>query len=167
MHNHHRYLIPEYFYRPQRNPTSVYCVCVCTLSSYSVMSDFFVTLWTVARQAALSVGFYRQEYWSGLPCPPPGDLPHPGMEPMSSVSPSLQADSLPAEPSGISPLLTPWQPLTRILFLWFCLRTTLQREFPTTSPFVPGMVTGAGEAGWQTVSALWASERVLCALRDG
>ena len=44
---------------------------------------------------------------------------------------------------------------------------TLQREFPTTSPFVPGTVTGAGEAGWQTVSELWASERVLCALRDG
>ena len=44
--------------------------------------------------------FSRQEYWSGLPCPPLGDLPNPGMEPMSSVSPSLQADSLPAEPSG-------------------------------------------------------------------
>ena len=39
--------------------------------------QFFVTPWTVAHQAPLSMGFFRQEYWSGLPCPPPGDLPHP------------------------------------------------------------------------------------------
>ena len=43
------------------------------------MSDS-VTLWTVARQAPLSMGFSRQESWSGLPCPPPGDLPNPGIE---------------------------------------------------------------------------------------
>ena len=42
----------------------------------------FATLWTVAHQAPLSVGFFRQEYWPGLPCPPPGDLPHPETEPM-------------------------------------------------------------------------------------
>ena len=40
LHNHHCYLIPEYFYHPQRNPTSVYCVCVCTLNSHSVVSNF-------------------------------------------------------------------------------------------------------------------------------
>ena len=49
----------------------------------------FATPWTVARQAPLSVGFSRQEYWSGLPCPPPGDLPDPGMEPESFMSPTL------------------------------------------------------------------------------
>ena len=49
---------------------------------------------TVAHQAPLSVGFSRQEYWSGLPCPPPGDLPDPGTEPMSSLAPALQVDSL-------------------------------------------------------------------------
>ena len=49
--------------------------------------------------ALLSMGFSRQEYWSGLPCPPPGDLPHPGIEPASPVSPALQVDSLPTEPS--------------------------------------------------------------------
>ena len=49
--------------------------------------------WTVARQAPLSMGFLRQEYWSGLPFPSPGDLPDPGIEP---GSPELQADSLPA-----------------------------------------------------------------------
>jgi len=50
-----------------------------------------VTLWTVARQAPLSIGFSRQEYWNGLPFPTPGDLPHRGIEPRS---PALQADSL-------------------------------------------------------------------------
>ena len=43
----------------------------------------FATLWTVALQAPLCMGFSRQEYWSGLPCPPPGDLPNPGIEPTS------------------------------------------------------------------------------------
>ena len=42
--------------------------------------QLFATLWTVAHQASLSMGFSRQEYWSGLPCPPPGDLPDPGIE---------------------------------------------------------------------------------------
>ena len=54
---------------------------------------------TAACQAPLSVGFPRQEYWSGLPFPSPGDLPHPGTKPRS---PTLQADSLPSEPPGAS-----------------------------------------------------------------
>ena len=49
----------------------------------------FATPWTVARQAPLSMGFSRQEYWRGLPCPPPGDLPDPGTEPRSLMSPAL------------------------------------------------------------------------------
>ena len=53
--------------------------------------------WTVAHPAPLSMGFSRQEYCSGLPCPPPGDLPHPGIQPRS---PALQADSLPPELPG-------------------------------------------------------------------
>ena len=55
----------------------------------SVVSDY-VTLWTVAHQAPLSMGFSRQEYWSELPCPPPGDLPDPGIEPVSLMSPGLE-----------------------------------------------------------------------------
>ena len=51
------------------------------------MSDSFVTPWTVAHQAPLSMGFSRQEYWSGLPFPSPGDLPDPGIEPESPASP--------------------------------------------------------------------------------
>ena len=62
--------------------------------------QLFVTLWTVACQASLSLGFSRQEYWSGLPFPPPEDLPNPGTEP---GSPALQADSLPTEPPGKPP----------------------------------------------------------------
>ena len=57
----------------------------------------FATAGTAAPQAPLSMGFSRQEHWSGLPCPPAGDLPSPGIQPRS---PALQADSLPAESSG-------------------------------------------------------------------
>ena len=57
-------------------------------------AQLFATPWTVDRQAPLSVGFSRQEYGSGLPYPPPGHLPNPGIEP---ASPALQADPLPSE----------------------------------------------------------------------
>ena len=62
--------------------------------------QLFTTLWTVAHQAPLSMEFSRQEYWSGMPGPPPGDLPDPGIELMSLMSPALQADSLPSESPG-------------------------------------------------------------------
>ena len=53
------------------------------------MANSFETTWAVAHQAPLSMGFSRQEYWSGLPFPPSEDLPDPGIEPMSLVSPAL------------------------------------------------------------------------------
>ena len=59
----------------------------------------FVTPWTIAYQAPPSMGFSRQECWSGLPFPSPGDLPDPGIEP---GSPTLQAGTLPPEPPGRS-----------------------------------------------------------------
>ena len=59
--------------------------------------SLFVTPWTVAHQASPSMGFSRQEYWSGLPFPPPGDLPDPGIK---LRSPALQADALTSEPPG-------------------------------------------------------------------
>ena len=67
----------------------------------------FATPWTVARQAPLSMGFSRQEYWSGLPFPSPGDPPNPGIEPRS---PELQADAVSSEPPGKQEdrLLCPW-----------------------------------------------------------
>ena len=56
-----------------------------SLFTHCVVSEPFPTLWTVARQTSLSMGFSRQEYWSGLPFPSPGDLPDPGIEPVSPV----------------------------------------------------------------------------------
>ena len=61
---------------------------MCVLNHFSHVW-LFVTLWTVAPQAPPSMGFSRQEYWNGLPCPPPGDLPDPGIEHASLTSPAL------------------------------------------------------------------------------
>ena len=68
----------------------LYLMCVCVLSHFSV-SDSFVTLWSIGHQASLSMGFSKQEYWSGsgLPCLPPGELHNPGIKPMSLMSPAL------------------------------------------------------------------------------
>ena len=67
---------------------------VCALNKTCLIVSNSATPWTVARQSLLSMGFPRQEYWSGLPCPPPGDLLDPGIRPRS---PMLQADTLPSE----------------------------------------------------------------------
>ena len=77
----------------------------------------FVTSWTVAHQAPPSMEFSRQEYWSRLPFPSPGDLPDPGIKP---GSPALQADALPYEPPG-KPNLHPkrsWSQLSGLLPVW-------------------------------------------------
>ena len=102
--------------------------------------------WNVARQAPLSMGFSMQVYWSGLPCPPPGDLPNPGIEPRY---PAPQADSLPSESPGkphmvrsviqmgLSPLDTPstwgvttphghhWLPVQLFSYIHGCLSLSL------------------------------------------
>ena len=67
-------------------------VCVCSIVPNSATS------WTVALQAPLSIGFSRQEYWSGLPFPTPGHLPDPGIEPSSLVSPVLAGGFFTTEP---------------------------------------------------------------------
>ena len=77
----------------QGSPYYEMCVCVKSLSHVRL----FATLWTVARQAPLFMGFSRQEYWSGLPFPSPGNHPNPGIKP---GSPALQANSLLSEPPG-------------------------------------------------------------------
>ena len=69
----------------------------CVPSHFSHVR-LFVTLWTVAHQTPLSIGLSRQEYWSGLPCPPPGDLPNPGIEPKSLKSLALVGRFLPLVP---------------------------------------------------------------------
>ena len=64
------------------------CMHACVLSRFSHVL-LFANLWTLARQASLSVRFSRQEYWSGLPCPLPGDLPDSGIKPVSLMSLAL------------------------------------------------------------------------------
>ena len=74
------------------------CIRIREMNRFGAQPCYF---WTVACQAPLSMEFFRQEYWNGLPYPPPGDLLEPGTEPQT---PALQADSLPSEPPG-KPLL--------------------------------------------------------------
>ena len=72
------------------------CVCVCTLSHVQL----FATLWMVAHQFPLSMAFFRQEYWSGLPLHTPGDLPDPGVELMSLAFPALAGGFFTSVPPG-------------------------------------------------------------------
>ena len=71
---------------------SLSCGCACVLSRFSHVW-LFATPWTTAHQTPLSMGFSRQKHWSGLPCPPPRDLPDPGIEWASLVSPALAGGS--------------------------------------------------------------------------
>ena len=87
----------------------------CMLSLFSNVR-LFVTLWTVARLSPLPVRFSRQEYWSGLPCPPPEDLPHTGVEPVSLMSPELAG--------GVFTTSTTWEAL------WFHGRIYSSIFFP-------------------------------------
>ena len=93
--------------------------------------QLFSTPWTIAYQAPSSMGFSRQEYWSGLPFPSPGDLPHPGIKP---GSPALQADTLTSEPAGKS---YNYQYISRIdLHNIQCIsRTNLSYNLLTTFPY--------------------------------
>ena len=96
-------------HKPATEQQQSYPACTCPTLFSSLSSPLgggclvaklcptLVTPWTVAPQAPLSMGFSRQEYWSGLPFPSPGDLPNPGIKP---ESPALQAESLLAELQG-------------------------------------------------------------------
>ena len=105
----YRLYVTRYLVLPRACLVSQLCPTLCDLR-------------TVALQAPQFMGFTRQEYWRGLPCPPPGDLPDPRIEHTSPVSPALQGNSLPTEPSGkpssatftsrsYSPFLSPQSPL--------------------------------------------------------
>ena len=71
------------------------CACLVAKSCLTLYAPL-----TVALQTLLSMKFPRQEYWSGLPFPPPGDLPHPGMEPLSPAPPALAGGFFTTEPPG-------------------------------------------------------------------
>ena len=81
-----------------RTPTSHYEANQLIHAQSLSLIQLFATSWTIGCQAPLSIGFSRQVNWSGLPCPSPGDLPHPGIKPWS---PALQADSLPFQPPSL------------------------------------------------------------------
>ena len=105
--------------------TTPVCVRVSLLSRIRL----FVTPWTVARQAPLTMKFSRQEYWSGLPCPPPGDLPNPGIEPGSLT---LQANSGGLNHQGSPP---PWQGNAIVLEGCFCL--SLNKPNASSTHYTP------------------------------
>ena len=92
-------------------------LCSCVLSDFIHVRS--VTPWTVVLQAPLSIGFSRQEYWSGLSFPLPGDLPNPGIKPESLEAPTLQANSLPLSHWG-KPFVMAVQVKTSTMFL-LCL----------------------------------------------
>ena len=81
-----------------RSDASKIRVKVGNIHHLSEVAQSCPTPWTIAHQAPPSMGLSRQEYWSGLPFPSPGDLPDPGIEPRS---PALQADALPSEPPPV------------------------------------------------------------------
>ena len=96
----------------KNNKATLYRYFVCMPNHFSHV-QLFATLWNIVWEAPLSVGFSRQEYWSGLSCPPPGDLPGLGIKPVSlALSPILQADSL-----LLNHLGSPYR-YCRLLFFW-------------------------------------------------
>ena len=98
------------------------CVCVC------VCVKLLHLLWTVAHQAPLSMGFSKQKYWSGLLGPPPGDLPDPGIEPVSLMSLAL--------PGGFFTTSATWevQEINIVPTCWATVRAKRNREYKTSSP---------------------------------
>ena len=124
------------------------CVCVCVraraCAKLLYLFRLFATLWSVARQAPLSMGFSRQEYWSGLPCPPPGDLPNPGIEPESLMSPALAG--------GFFTTSTTWEARGHADQILNCLScNTLENEKEVLLTIVPrwqvSIITGPRKLG--------------------
>ena len=104
---------------PHAHPQFPLC---CAVVSHFSHAQLFETLWTVTLQAPLSMGFSRQGYWSGLPCPPPGDLADPGTEPWSLMSPLWQAGSLP-----------PGSPMQGFVCVWCLVVSSSLRPHPPGS----------------------------------
>ena len=120
------------------------------LSCFS-RAQLFVTLWTVARQASLPMGFSRQEYWSGLPFPSPGHLPHPGIEPRSPTS-VWQVVSLP-QASLVAHLVKNLPALRETWVQSLGWKDTLEKEMATHSSILTWKIPwtqepGAGYSPW-------------------
>ena len=138
----------------------------------------FVTLSTIACQASMSMKFSRQEYWSELPWPPPGDLPNPGTEPVSPVAPALQVDSLLLSHQGrpymtfssvqslsrVRLFVTPWtaahQASLSVTSSWSLTQThvhwvsdDIQPSNPLSSPSLPAFNLSQHQGLFQWVSS--------------
>ena len=92
-------------------------LCMLLLSRFSHV-QLSATLWTVAFQAPLSMGFSRQEYWSGLPCPPPGDPPNPGIETMSLMSAALAGGFLTTSATWEAPVVSRPLHMSQEMSVW-------------------------------------------------
>ena len=124
---------------------------VCVLSHFCHVL-LFVTPSTIACQAPLSLGFPRQEYWSGLPFPPPGDLPNSKIKPTSPMTPALKADTLPLCHQG--------SPILKILFSKYHREDLLTLNFPggATVKNLPANAGDPRDAG--SIPGLWRSPGV-------
>ena len=106
------------------DPSLHVCVCVCVCARTHAHTEWVshvwlvVTPWTVAHQAPLSMELPRQECWSGLPFPPPGDLPDSGIKPTSLVSPALAGRFFTIEPPGKPSQHTYWPFNFAYLSVW-------------------------------------------------
>ena len=102
--SYRKYRSMEQDRKPRVKPTHLWtpcvCVCVCVNAQLPSHVQFFATPWTVACQTPLSVVFSRQEYWRGLLFPPPGNLPNPGIKPVSPAAPALAGGFFTTEPPG-------------------------------------------------------------------
>ena len=114
---------------------------VCVPNCFSCVW-LFVTLWTAACQNPLSMGFFRQENWSGLPCPPPGDLPDPGIEPVSLMSPALAGRFLTTSTNS--------EALYMYTYLYMCMPLVL---FPWRTQSDKGFIE-LGFGNWQSLASL-------------
>ena len=123
---------------PPEEPPMLSCASLCWVTQSCLT---LATPWNVARQAPLFLGLPRQEYWSGVPCPTPGDLPYPGIEPVSLCLLHWKADSLPlALPRvhGVGKMMTKSQAL--LPKFYFCLLNTWNKTElypPSQSPSFP------------------------------
>ena len=132
-------------------PLLLWAFLACMLGHFSCIR--LCNPMEIAHQAPLSMGFSRQEYWSGLPCPPPGDLPGPGIE---SSSPALQTDSLLLSDWEITPIF-----LCLECLVWSSLSTqafysawgNMCKGFSCTVAALLNQETLEGMAGWHRVDA--------------
>ena len=125
--------------------------CACMLHHFSRV-QLSATLWTVARQAPLFMGFSRQEYWSGLPCPPPGDLPDPGIEPTSLAS--LASLSL------AGGFFTIWVTREALYSYWPYTNDSLRFKWQAWGPAGSWVSVYLSDDGWQ--GWVWMTSAEIC-----